>query len=147
MSYLFQYEKNIEKEVASFFSAQGLKAFATKGLDDLEGNNVQVALEYQGALESHRQVYEGFQEYDLHVGTLIIQISTFRDEENVHHDRVGLARKLMLNGKNGFESNLYTVFDLMPENASHQQFTENNLDQSTLSYSIKWKVDLTKLNN
>lgn len=145
MSSLFEFEKNLETEVSDYLSAKGYKAYPTRGFVDIEASNIQVALEYQGALDTHRQVYKGFQEYDLHMGSIVMQVNTYRDENLLHHSRIGAIRQLMLNGDNGFRSNLYTVFDLMPENASHTQIAENNLDQSLLSYSIKWKVDLSKL--
>lgn len=147
MSDLLQYEKNLEQEIASFLTSKGLKTYPTRGLVDLEASNIQVALEYQGAIDTHRQLLNGYQEYDLHQGSIALQISTFREEQYTHHERLGSIRAYMLNGQNGFKSNLYTIFDLMPEVSTHSELPENNLDQSLLSYSIKWKVDLTKLNN
>lgn len=147
MSDLFKYEQNIEREIAEFFTNNGIKAYATRGVIDIEHNNVQVALEYQGAIDTHRQLHNGFQEYDLHQGSVAIQIQTYRSEEFPHHDRVAKIRSMMLNGYNGLISNTYTIFDLMPEATTHAELAENNLDQTLLSFSIKWKVNFSNLTN
>jgi len=145
MSNFLQYEKNIEDLIVSHFIANGLDCVRSVSIDNLGATNCQIVLEYQGALDTHRQMIETFQEYDLHQGNLIIQLTTFRDNKINHHERMGLVRKLMLNSSVASNKSIYEIYDLMPESVTLAQDGENNLDQTTFSYSIKWKVDISKI--
>ena len=145
MSNLLEFEKNIEEACVSFFNNNELVASRSRDVSDLGATNIQVSLDYGGAIETTRQNRQGFHEYDLHQGTLTIFINTFRDNKDSHHARVGRVRKLLLNGYNGFTKEPYTIFDIMPDATQTGEDTENNLDQSQLNYQVKWRVDYNKL--
>jgi len=145
MSVLLQYEKNIEDQISAYLTSSDLPAFTSRGVFDLGINNIQIGLQYVGAVEGMRQNLNGFQEYDLHEGELMVVISTSREQGNEHHKRMGLVRSLLLNGRVKTAVPQYTIFDLAPQMVTHVEDDENNLDQTTLSYSIKWKVDMTNL--
>jgi len=145
MSNLLQFEKNIEEACVSFLNNNELKASRSREVQDLSINNIQISLDYTGAIETTRQVRKGYHEYDLHQGTLTIIINTYRVDKDEHHTRLGKVRNLMLNGYNGFNAEHYTIFDIMPDATQTAEDTENNLDQSELSYLLKWRVDYSKL--
>jgi hypothetical protein len=145
MSFLLQFEKNIEESIVSHFIENGIDCVRSTSIENLGSTNCQILLEYQGALETHRQIISNYHEYDLHQGNLIVQLTTFRENKISHHERMGNVRKLLLNSNNGFNNEHYEVYDLMPESVTLAQDAENNLDQTTFSYSIKWKVDISKI--
>lgn len=145
MSRLLQFERNIEDAVSAYMTEKKLPAFTSRSMDDLSPDNIQVGLQYNGAIDTMRQQLGKFSEYDVHEGALLVQVSTYRSDAVRHHDRLGQCRALLLNSNNGFNNQYYDIFDLEPLSVSSQQDSENNLDQSTLSYSIKWKVNLNNL--
>jgi len=144
MSKNFQFEKNIEGEVSAFLVSKGLKAYPTFGMVELAENNIQVAFEYGGINETGRQVLNNQFEYDLHEGQIMIQVQTYRENDSLHHERIGKVRANMINGVNGFSSTQYEIFDIQPQASSTIQNDENNLDQTTLMFQITFKLDHTK---
>jgi hypothetical protein len=141
----FQFEKNLETEVSAFLVSKGLKAYPTFGMVELAENNIQVAFEYSGINESGRQVINNQFEYDMHEGQIMIQVQTYRENDSLHHERIGKVRANMTNGINGFTSTQYEIFDIQPQSTSTIQNEENNLDQSTLMFQITFKLDHTKI--
>ena len=126
----------------AFFKVKGLPATRSRDIQELPTSNIQVFLDYGGAMQGTRQVRAGFQEYDTHQGTMIVQVTTFRETNVDHHQMVGKVRALLLNGNNGFGVTGYTIFDLMPEATTTIEDENVNADQTQLPYAIAWKVDL-----
>lgn len=145
MSELFQYEINLEKEMISHFSKNGIKAFRSTDTELLAQDNVQVSIEYGGSLEDARQLRQTSHEYDLHEATANIVVTTYRDSIDKHYKLVAKIRSLMINSNNPFKGGYYYVFDIKPEASSTIEDQETNADQTTLDYTIKWKINFSKL--
>ena len=139
----FEFEKNLEGDLLSFFKTQELEAFQTRTIEDLGVDNVQLALDYSGALEDTRQLINGVHEYNTHEGVFQITINTYRSENTTHHERVAKVRSLMLNHNNGFKT--YHVFDIQPSGATHLEFEETNHDQTQLNFNIKFRINVPNL--
>ena len=142
MSKTLEFERNIEDACIAFLKANELPAWRSRDIQDLPTNNIQVMLDYGGALQGTRQVRAGYQEYDTHTGTLVVQVTTFRETNIDHHTLIGKVRALMLNGNNGFGVNGYTIFDLMPEATTTIEDENVNADQTQMPYQIRWRVNL-----
>ncbi len=124
---------------------QGLPAFTSRSTVNLAPNNIQVGVQYIGANDGMRQRIGKYHEYDLHEGELFLMISTERIDGNEHHARIGKVRSFMLNSSIDLGKLPYDLFDVKPEQMTTIEQDDNNLDQSTLSYSIKWKVNFDNL--
>ncbi len=145
MSLLFQFEKNIENGISAFLTSQDLKSYTARSTEDLPRNNIQVGLQYLGANPDMRQRVGSFQEYDMHEGELVLQVSTSRDDGETHHETLGKIRRALLNHNTDIDVKDYTIFDIKPEQTTTTEADEINLDQSVLSYSIKWKINFSNI--
>jgi hypothetical protein len=143
MSNYLNFEQNLETELETVLNENQLTATRTRKIQHLGATNIQVMLDYEGALDDARQRIGNYLEYDLHAGTINIQITTFRDADEKHLSRVAKVRKLMLNQNNPFRS--YHVYDIKPGATQTIEDDETNTDETTLPYEIKWKVDMKKI--
>jgi hypothetical protein len=146
MSRLLQYERNIEEAVSNYINLNGLKSSRTTETENLGINNIQVKVDYAGALNEFRQLLKSKQEYDTHNAVISVDVSTYREKNNDNHNnRIGKLRKLFLNSNNGLEIYGYTIFDIYPSGTTTLADEESNADISTLSYEIKFKINLALL--
>ena len=139
----FEFEKNLEQDLVHYFLGEGIKSTRSRSMTELGVNNIQVAFDYQGALEDTRARINGVHEYNSHEGIMQIEINTFRDKKEDHHKRLGQVRALMLNHKHGFEK--YAILDIVPQGCTHTEFEETNHDQTLLNFAIKFQIDLSSL--
>lgn len=145
MSRLLEFETNIEQAVAQFFDNNNLIANISRGVVNLNDNNIQINFEYLGALEETRQHLAGHFEYNTHQGTLNIVVHTFRTNENLHNTRLGQVRRLLLNHYNGLSVSHYKFIDLLPQTTSTSELEESNVDSTQLLYLLRFEVDLTQI--
>lgn len=138
-----QFEKNLEDDFANFFNTNGLTAFTSRGTARLGVSNIQCLIDYEGAMTDSRMILSKKHEYDLHEASLNIAVSTYRDDRQQHHTTIGAIRSLMLNSKVPFST--YFVYDIMPRATSTVEDEEQNTDETTLVYALKFKVDLNKI--
>ena len=145
MSRLLEFETNIEQAVAQFFDNNNLIANISRGVVNLNDNNIQINFEYLGALEETRQHLAGHFEYNTHQGTLNIVVHTFRNNENLHNARLGQVRRLLLNHYNGLAVEHYKFIDILPQTSSTSELDESNVDSTQLLYLLRFEVDLNQI--
>ena len=145
MSRLLQFESNIEEAVADFFDKNDLQANSSRGVVNLADNNIQITFEYQGAMEETRQHLAGHFDYNTHQGNLNVVVHTFRNYENLHNERLGKVRRLLLNHYNGLKVDHYKFLDLLPQTSVTSELDESNVDSTQLIYLLRFEVDLTEL--
>lgn len=136
---LFEFEKNIEHDLVLWFAENDIESHATRSTDELNVSNIQIAFNYDGALEDTRQLVNGVHEFNTHQGNLVITVNTFRGED--HHARVAKIRSLLLHHSHG--ASTYHLFEIQPLNTAYLESEELNADQSQLNYQIKFRIDLS----
>ena len=142
---IFNYEKNIEEDLVTFFALNEVTATTSRSLTDLNASNIQIVSEYSGAIDETRQNIKGVLEYDNHEANISIFISTFREDGVKHFERVAKIRSLMLIHLQAIKA--YKVYDIVPLASTNVELAESNADQTQLNYNIKFRVDLTGLDS
>ena len=97
MSSNWQFEKNIEEALVSYFSDNDISARRSRHFQDITTNEIEVFFEYGGSLDETRSTRDNHFEYDSHEGTLAIIVTSNRDSSDVHLERIGNIRKLLQN--------------------------------------------------
>ena len=143
MSQLLQFEKNIELGCVAFLKANNLSAARSRESENLPVDNIQIMFEYGGALEETRQHLAGHFEFNAHQGLLQMTVSTFRDSESDHNERLGAVRKLLLHHNNGLSVEHYNFLDLQPQGSQYTELEEQNIDSTVLLYLLRYEIDLS----
>lgn len=137
----YEYEINFEQEAQLYFEREGLKVHRSRDLENLASSNVQISFQYEGSTDETRKRVGNFLEYDSHLGSFTIMVTTFRAETDKHHSIVAQYRSHMLNSLNPWsKSKYYHIYDIVPQATDTTEDGEANADQASLVYQIKWRL-------
>jgi hypothetical protein len=137
---IYEFEKNLEIEGKEYLNKNGILCSRSRELDSLSASNVQVMMAYGGALEDSRCRIDGVNEYDLHEGTFSIIATTYRQTVDEHLQILGQIRNIMRMSSNPWKNGVYAVYEVKPMSTDTVEDEEQNIDQSTLYYQLKWGI-------
>jgi hypothetical protein len=142
MSANWMFEKNIEEALVQYFQENEISARRSRHFQDITTKDVEVFFDYQGSLEETRFPKNGHLEYDAHEGTLSIIVTSNRDFEDTHLERIGNIRKLLQNYLHPLNASEYQILDIRPMAFSTTENEEQNADTTILNFNVKFQVDV-----
>jgi len=142
MSANWQFEKNIEEALVSYFSENEIESRRSRNFQDITTKQIEVFFEYGGALEETRFPRDSHLEYDSHEGTLSLIVTSNRDSTDNHLERIGNIRKLLQNYLHPLNGTGYNILDIRPQAFSTTENEEQNTDSTFMNFNVKFNVDL-----
>ena len=132
-----EFEKNFESVLAGRVSELGFTPAKAREKTEFTSDTVDVLFELGEALQGDERVNDNETEYLSYAGTAImIAVTNRAREQPIHTEILAKLRWMMLKKNNLLNSQYYKIQDIRALGTEYTFDAENNLDISTLSYSL-----------
>ena len=140
---IYDFEGNIEPGLVTLLTALSLSAYTQREVSQIVTPYVMVQLAV-GASTEHYAAFAGDYRPDVWNSTLQIQVVTSRANTNLSHTayRAKVRKALAVDAdyKNSTTFPYHEIFSVLESGTTPSILTEDNLDVSSLAYSLKFGI-------